>query len=679
MATNDISSEDWELEEMLRQAALLEAQLTSSSSVGDRSLYDESVQASGSTILDEGLSLAYSEDPGTEEENTDDMLLQAHVLATKMRAPSSVTPEVVDQSDASIDDMLHKAELLALKIKSAETTPLSSPGRTSKTPVENTPALIRHSERLLSNMHRDHNKDSGTITTPELMYQTEHLVERMKSSSHTGASNLIAHLNPPKEGAFRGDVSLTDDVLSTSDVLLEKVTPRSSSDRQAASHASTVVTPSSMPSSDQDKARSEELRRLMEEALSTWTNSGEDANRVKDALDQIIPKLGSTSISVSLSTQQAETDEMSSIGSASPLTPPKELLNTESLTHRPRLPLLPPSHKANAAVEMARNMATALEETRSEASFDAGHDTSVMNTPTVMPTLNGRSLEAREQVTYEARPVTAAQDVRSTGFNGVTKDHVQTRPRHVSSEEAQYNAIMSAINSAPKAGVSWEKVTSASTEDDDYVALVDYSKNAGVQKKSAGITSIVTRNQFSRLPRQRKSKLVRRIFAVVFLLAIALLARVWLNSDTDEATTSEMNLPRETARFEDTYIGGIDKPIMEAKEVTPIVEGKEDTPVVEEKEDTPIMEEKDYTPITEEQEDLPSIEPVNTRALQKCDANVRSFSKIRMKVLQTVRHVRKFIMLFVVRLTPPWERFCGPDEAAACRKTAFSMSSIGTH
>jgi hypothetical protein len=696
MASYEISSDDSELEEMLRQAAMLEAQLTSSStSIGERSLYEESAQAVGRRVLDEGLSLAYSEDAGMEEGDTDDMLLQAQLLATKMRAPSSATSrEVLDQSDASIDEMLHKAELLALKIKSAETTPLSSPGRTTHARkalpvVDDTPALIRNSERLLSDMRRSHNEDSKTMTTPELMYQTKHLIERMKPSSHNiGAAYLVSDRSPPKEGTMRGDVSSTNDVLSTSDVLLAAATSMSSSDRQIASHASTVFTPPVMPSGDHDMARSEELRQLMEDALSTWTKSGDDASRVKEALDQLIPKFRGAPDAVSLSTQQAETDEMSSVGSASPRTLPKELLTTESLTHKTRPPLLPPSHDVSAAVEMARNMANALRETRSEASSDAGDDPSVTVTPTVKSTSNGHLLEAHEQVNEETQPLTTTvPEKRSTGWNDETKERVQTRPRrHVSSEEAQYSAIMSAIHSVPKAGVSWEKVTSASTDDDDYVSFVDYSKNAGVRKKSAGIASIIMPTKFSRLPRRRKNKLARRIFAVITLIAIALLARVWLNrgtdglnSDVDEATTTEMDIPVETAGFEEKYITSTDEPVMGKKENNRI---SEETAGFEERyiEDTDelVMGEKEDNRISEENEDFHSVEIVNSGALQKFDAGVRCFPKIRMKVSQTVRHVGKLLMLFVVRLTPPWERFCGPDDKAACRNTAFLMSSIGT-
>jgi hypothetical protein len=217
--------------------------------------------------------------------------------------------------------------------------------------------------------------------------------------------------------------------------------------------------------------------------------------------------------------------------------------------------------------------------------------------------------------------------------------------------------------------VSWEKVASASTEDDDYVPLVDYSKKAAVQKKSVGITSMVMPPQFLRVPRRRKRKLARRIFAFVILLAIALLARFWRNSDTSEAATTllarvwtgsndvattEMDRSREIAGFEDTYIEDVDKPATEE-----------------------VIEDVD-NPATEEKEALPSIIPANTRALQKYDANVRSSPKIRIKISQTFRQVKKLLLRFFVALTPPWERFCGPDDAAACRNTALSVTSIGT-
>lgn len=701
MASHENSSKDSELEEMLRQAELLEAQLASSvsSRLGDRSLHDESVQMSVSRIIDEGLSLVYSEDPGAEdpgeEEHTDVMLLQAQLLAAKMRGPRSVTPEVEDQSDAYMDDMLHKAELLALKMKAAETSPLSSPGKPTTAPAENTPTLIRHSQHLLANMNRDHNKDSRAMTTPELMHQTKHLIEKMKASAHTGTRNLSSHLNPPREGATRGNVSVTDDVLFTSDMLLAKVKSMSSSDRQPGSNGSALFTPPSKSSSGQDTARSEELRRLMEEALSTWTSSGEDASRVKDGLAHIFAKSGSTPSTVSLSVQPAELDEMSSVGSQSPRTPPKELLSAESLTARPRppdrSPLLPASqNNVSAAIEMTRNMATALQEMRSEASSEAGDDPFITNAPTLeTATSNGHSLKAPEQVKDKTRPAGIIQDVSCKGSNHGTKEHVRSRqvpspprmPRHVYSEEAQYNAIMAAVNAAPSGGVSWEKVASASTEDDDYVPLVDYSKKAGVQQKSVSITSMVMPTQFLCNPRRRKSKLARRILAFVILSSVALLAWFWFNSDTTEAvttllarvwtgpngvSTTEMDSSREIAGFEDVYIEDVDKPATKG-----IVE-EVYNPAIEE-----IIEDVDK-PATVENEALPSIiEPVNTRALQY-DANVRSSPKLRMKLSQTVRQARNFLLSYIVGLTPPWERFCGPDDAAACRNTGFSVTLIGS-
>jgi hypothetical protein len=122
-----------------------------------------------------------------------------------------------------------------------------------------------------------------------------------------------------------------------------------------------------------------------------------------------------------------------------------------------------------------------------------------------------------------------------------------------------------------------------------------------------------------------------------------------------------MDRSREIAGFENTYIEDVDKPATKG-----IVEDV-DTPGTEE-----IIENVDK-PATGEKDTLPSIiEPANNRALQKYDANIRSSPKIRMKLSQTVHQVRKLLLRFILGLTPPWERFCGPDDAAACRNMAFS-------
>ena len=129
-------SED-KLEEMLKQAARLEARLAASR---EGSVY----------TMDDEDSVSHSRKKAPP---VDDMLRQAELLSQKMRASRqhafASVMNTSDDSDAntSVDDMLRRAEMLSKQMKSPDASP--SPGR-RKRAVESTPALIRQSERLLS-------------------------------------------------------------------------------------------------------------------------------------------------------------------------------------------------------------------------------------------------------------------------------------------------------------------------------------------------------------------------------------------------------------------------------------------------------------------------------------------------------------------------------------------------
>ena len=458
-------SSDDKLEEMLRQAALLEAQMKSSISQRGRSSREGSVQTSSVSDERDSGSRASAAAPPV------DMLRQAELLSQKMRSSRQhafASAVGADDSDVSVDDMLRKAELLSLKMKSPVSSPPRGISKSSMTPaaLEGTPGLIRQSERILSTMLHDHRSSNREMTTPELMRQTEHLLAKMRASSQASGSR----------GSHSGETSsFASDVLSNPDAFIAKM----KADRHEDSSEKPVSIQQRGGGGQHDATRSEELKRLMEEALTSWTGSNEEKGRVKDALEQIVPNLESTPQTPStVSIQQPEPDEISSVGSLSPRTRKSNLRVKSLLDSSGRPPLSPTnSYDVDAAEELVRNMAIALREARFG---DAGHEGVIPSTPPTRPVEESGSHD--EQPTPPSRPPHAKNQSRPPppSVPPLTKtptspktpsaarnvrppppptESLPEKPRSsvsftptprlpMSSEEAQYNAIMQAIDSS---------------------------------------------------------------------------------------------------------------------------------------------------------------------------------------------------------------------------------------
>ena len=184
------------------------------------------------------------------------------------------------------------------------------------------------------------------MNTPELMRQTDQLLGKLKASTASRASIDDSHT---ENGSY------TSSVLSNPDALLAKMKADQRGQLLAQQNKS----------SEQDSTKSEELRRLMEHALSSWAGSLEQKGRVKDALEQIVPNLGSTPHTPStVSIQQPDHDEISSVGSLSPRTRKSASRATSLLGPAPTSDL-------DAAEELVRNMAIALKEARLSEVEDA--------------------------------------------------------------------------------------------------------------------------------------------------------------------------------------------------------------------------------------------------------------------------------------------------------------------
>ena len=737
-----MSEEDLHLEEMLRQAALLEARMKSSCSQGDRSSQEGSVQTKDHSVNAEE---SWSGNPGdgsmfSEEEDStvDDMLHQAELLAAKMRGPgeqaaetstlssalqysfqaaetstlSSVLQYSEDQSDTdvSMDDMLRKAELLARQMQGVDTTPPAvtflSPGATKAPFVESTPALIRHSERLLAEMHTDEqSSDEGEdMSTPDLMRQTAKLLEITKSSPQPKQPKQMM----VERESENGEESI-DDILSRTDMLLAQMKSWSSTTDQKATsttHQTSKVTPPSPkvtpPSSkaSNDLARSEELRHIMEQALSNWTNSADDTDRIKDALmEQIMPKLLETPSTVSFK----ETDEVSSVGSLSPrthpsrptesvkslLTPPDRSASGVTRLDRPPLPPQPPLlDNADAAVDRSHNVADSLKEayseTRDKVQVNSEQEAVAKKQPPPPPVPPPPAEPNRSE--EDRRMETMPSNTRAKKeFAGPS----QSIPQY-SSEEAQYSAIMAAIDSAPK-NVSWERVESVSTNDDDFVPLVDYSKKSSQKSRSA-----VSSSGVGPVGRSRQSKLAKFVIAVVVLVACGFLG-VWISRGTNETATAQVYSSSGSgdSRYEDRHLADVHDSTVEKNPdiVHPDVSG---TMGVNEQQATMDASTHEYSRGEVVNEDASQKYQNSSTAISQKSPKMKIAKVVRqienllkrvatslsnkgtkMKVAKVVRHVGSFVVRVALSLTPPTTRFCPLHDKEACEDTTFLMTSLG--
>lgn len=656
---DDMTSDD-QLEEMLHQAALLEAQMKSSVSQRGRSSQEGSVQTS--TTSGERESGSRSSDAVSPPMS---MLQQAELLSRKMRSSRQqafASAVGADDSDVSVDDMLRKAELLSLKMKS----PVSSPPRgrnKSMTPgaLEGTPGLIRQSERILSTMLHDQRPSNTEMTTPELMRQTEHLLAKMKASPQVSGSR----------GSNGGETSsFASDVLSNPDSLIAKM----KADKQAVSREKPVSV------QRREGGGSEELKRLMEEALTSWTGSNEEKGRVKDALEQIVPNLESTPQTPStVSIQQTETDEISSVGSLSPRTRKSNLKVASLLDSTGRPPLSPTeSYDVDAAEELVRNMAIALREARFG---NVGRD-ATPSTPPMRPAEESGSHD--EQPTPPSRPshtkkragpplpsvpsltkTPTSTKSRSTALDAKTTQSrtsransrnvrpppppTETPPKEprssvsftptptlpMSSEEAQYNAIMQAINSSGTGrAVSWERVESAGADDDDYVPLADYSNKGGARSLGVGTFDIPGIGRSPRV-RRRRRKIGKTLLACLVVGAVGVALKAWLSGGFFQNTVPSV-VTDKVVYFEE--------PVYE-----PIVKHVTEEPMSQ-----------DY-PISDESNAIVLRGP-------------KAPSKLKRRMVAVAQGTRKLFLHFVISLTPPWERFC--EKGETCRDTSYLLNSI---
>lgn len=621
-------SED-KLEEMLKQAARLEARLAASR---EGSVY----------TMDDEDSVTNSRKKAPP---VDEMLRQAELLSQKMRASrqhafASVLNTSDDSDDTSMDDMLRRAEMLSKQMKSPDASP--SPGR-RKRAVESTPALIRQSERLLSKAAQKTNNGSGAeMNTPELMRQTDQLLGKLKASRSSRGSIDDSHTE---------NGSNTSGVLSNPDALLAKM----KSDQRG------QLLAQQNKRGEQDSTKSEELRRLMEQALSSWAGSVEQKGRVKEALEQIVPNLGSTPHTPStVSIQPPDHDEISSVGSLSPRT-------RKSASRAISLLGPAPTSDLDAAEELVRNMAIALKEARSEVmAEDSNAPISPLRRPEEeaesgsclgQPRPPPRILSLAKNSSPSHSASTASERTRQSQSKRnvpppplpppetppiVPNSSISCMPNRgqMSSEEAQYNAILSAIDSSSPPGrpVNWERVESAGADDEDYVPLVDYSKKSG---RSLGVGTFAI-PVIGRSPRVRKRgrRFGRVLVAFLALAAIGLAVRYWLTGDLhDLHWNPEPSIESEKAvRFEE-----------------PVVEPPEE----------PVYEQYDYS------YRAPPVADDSKAIILHRSAG----SKLREKVAFVARQSRKAFLLLVISLTPPWERFCSADPET-CRDTDYLLNSI---
>jgi hypothetical protein len=626
--------EDTRLEEMLRQAALLESQMRGRSSL-EGSVYSRQ---------------------SAQQEPVDDMLRQAELLSQKMRSSrqQAFAAQEVDDDEASVDDMLRKAELLSRQMR----TPNSSPPRTRKMPTlesaTTTPGLIRQSEDILSKMYQpDQRPTIDEMNTPELMRQTEHLLGKMRSASSLAGSSASSRDGSyyMDSGGYNSDASSKREVLTAKMKAAEAIL-LTSKKKKKKRHGS-----------GQEPTRSEELRRLMEQALTSWSGSGEQKGRVKDALEQIVPNLSSTVDTPStVSLRPPDGDDISSVGSLSPRSR-KSTARATSLLNTSSRPPPSPSNNIDAAEEMVRKMAMALQEARSGDSQEIVDPASLLrrleeedtseeydqptpkrdNKPTGPPTLPSLSNKSGSKQKQAGTPRSNKRNMpRPPPPNEPNESPPPRKERSsvsftpnrapMSSEEAQYNAIMAAIDSTGGRVMSWEKVESAGAEDDDYVPLADYSKQGGTRSLGVGSFEIPVMGRSPRVRRRRRK--VGRIL-VMFLALIAagyVGLRTWRSGDSFLDTEPTI-LTKESVYFED--------PVPEYVVPEPI-------------------------PVP------PAPVPQYSNAIV-----IRAPSpwvKMRRSMAKVARRARRQFIRAIINLTPPWERFC--VEGKTCRDTDYLLKSL---
>ena len=621
--------------------------MKSSISQRSRSSQDASVQSRQSSAPCERDSLSHSTSSGGGagiDPPVDDMLRQAELLCQKMRSSRQqaiASAVVADNPDDSIDDILRTAELLSLKMKGAETPPIDR-HKTTATEIS-TPALIRQSDRILSKL-KQNKKPSIDVTTPELMRQTEHLLGKMKASQKAeGSSENGSH---------------SSGVLSNPDALVAKT----KADQRAVSHRTSLLAQQNN-AGEVDVKRSEELRHLMQEALSSWDGSPEEKGRVKDALEQIVPNLGSSPRTPSTVSIQPP-DDISSVGSLSPRAHLPTAKTRSLLDTAERPPLPSNSHNVDTSDELAHKMAIALQEVLSGDSSDdekgvkdengACRDSTKDRQGKVTPSRHPAQAEppshsAKRYVVPPPPPPRYGLPLtenNAKGKSSPSRSSVSFTPsrRPISSEEAQYNAIMAAIDSSGSGPVSWERVDSAAADDDDYVPMVDYSKQGGTCSLGVGTFDIPVMGRSPRGRRRRRKVGRRMILACLALLGVGLLIRFWFTGGVHRGTATEL-----------------------PNVVTKVVE----------LDDALYYDEPSSEPLVESAAEQSKVRWVSTDANAVALVPISPEPRIRAKVATVARRVQKLFIRFVLSLTPPWERFCSGD-AQACRDTNYLLNSLGS-